>query len=83
MWTGVSRAAHLGEVVDPGKLEDGGQAVEEAADDEPVQGGGVVNLEYSTVQYSAVQYSTVQYSTDELVQGGRVVNLAQHGGRPE
>ena len=78
MWTGVSRAAHLGEVVDPSKLEDGGQAVEEAADDEPVQGGGVVNLEYSTVQYS-----TVQYSTDELVQGGGVVNLAQHGGGPE
>ena len=35
---------HLGEVVDPGELEDGGDAVEEAADDEPVQGGGVVDL---------------------------------------
>ena len=37
-------ATHLGEVVDPGKLQDGGHAVEEAADDEPVQGGGVLDL---------------------------------------
>ena len=36
--------AHLGEVVDAGKLQDGGHAVEEAADDEPVQGGGVLDL---------------------------------------
>ena len=28
----------------PGELEDGGHAVEEGADDEPVQGGGVVDL---------------------------------------
>ena len=34
----------LGEVVDAGELEDGGHAVEEGADDEPVQGRGVVHL---------------------------------------
>ena len=28
----------------PSKLENGGHTVEEAADDEPVQGGGVMNL---------------------------------------
>ena len=28
----------------PGELEDGGHAVEEGADDEPVQGGGIVHL---------------------------------------
>ena len=37
-------AADLGEVVDPSELEDGGHAVEEAADDEPVQGRGVLDL---------------------------------------
>ena len=53
----VSRVTcHLGEVVDPGELQQRGHAVEEAADDEPVQGGGVVNLQYSTVQYSTVKY---------------------------
>ena len=36
--------SHLGEVVHPGELEDGGHAVEEGADDEPVQGGGIVHL---------------------------------------
>ena len=30
--------------MDPGELEDGGHAVEEGADDEPVQGGGIVHL---------------------------------------
>ena len=35
---------HLCEVVDASKLEDGGHAVEEGADDEPVQRGGVVDL---------------------------------------
>ena len=50
---------HLGEVVDPGELQQRGHAVQEAADDEPVQGGGVVHLQYSTVQYSAVQYRVV------------------------
>ena len=34
----------LGEIVDPGKLQDGGHAVEEATDDEPVQGRGVLDL---------------------------------------
>ena len=29
----------------PGELEDGGHAVEEGADDEPVQGGGIVHLQ--------------------------------------
>ena len=28
----------------PGELKDGGHAVEEGADDEPVQGGGIVHL---------------------------------------
>ena len=28
----------------PSKLENGGHAVEEAADDEPVQGRGIMNL---------------------------------------
>ena len=35
----------LGEVVDGGELEDGGTAVEEGANDEPVEGRGVVHLE--------------------------------------
>ena len=47
--------------MDPGELQQRGHAVQEAADDEPVQGGGVVHLQYSTVQYSTVQYSTLQY----------------------
>ena len=38
-------AADLGEVVDPCKLQDGGQTVEKTADDEPVQSSGVVNLD--------------------------------------
>ena len=38
-------AADLGEVVDPCKLQDGGQTVEKTADDEPVQCSGVVNLD--------------------------------------
>ena len=37
-------AAHLGEVVDPRELQEGGHAVEEGADDEPVQRRGVVDL---------------------------------------
>ena len=41
---GGSSKSHLGEVVHPGELEDGGHAVEEGADDEPVQGGGIVHL---------------------------------------
>ena len=35
---------HLGEVVDPCELQQRGHAVEEAAHDEPVQRGGVVDL---------------------------------------
>ena len=35
----------LGKVVDGGELEDGGTAVEEGANDEPVEGRGVVHLE--------------------------------------
>ena len=35
---------NLGEVVDTSKLEDGGHAVEEGADDEPVKRGGIVHL---------------------------------------
>ena len=50
-------ASHLGEVVDPCELQQRGHAVEEAAHDEPVQRGGVVHLQYSTVQYSTVQYN--------------------------
>ena len=42
--------------MDPCELQQRGHAVEEAAHDEPVQRGGVVHLQYSTVQYSAVQY---------------------------
>ena len=48
--------------MDPGELQQRGHAVQEAADDEPVQGGGVVHLQYSTnstVQGSAVQYRVV------------------------
>ena len=37
-------ATHLGEVVHAGKLQERGHAVEEGADDEPVQRGGVVDL---------------------------------------
>ena len=47
--------------MDPGKLEDGGDTVEEAADDEPVQRGGVLHLQYSTVQYRIEHYSTEHY----------------------
>ena len=36
--------AHLGEVVNPSELQEGGHAVEEGADDEPVQRRGVVHL---------------------------------------
>ena len=36
--------AHLGEVVNPRELQERGHAVEEGADDEPVQGRGVVHL---------------------------------------
>lgn len=35
---------HLGEVMHPSKFENCGHAVEEAADDEPVQGRGIMNL---------------------------------------
>ena len=35
---------HLCEVVDASKLEDGGHAVEEGADDEPVKCSGIVHL---------------------------------------
>ena len=49
--------------MDPGELEDGGDAVEEAADDKPVQRGGVLHLQYSTVQYCTLQYITLQYIT--------------------
>ena len=44
VFVGRSSKSHLGEVVHPGELEDGGHAVEEGADDEPVQGGGIVHL---------------------------------------
>ena len=37
-------ATHLGEVVHAGELQERGHAVEEGADDEPVQRGGVVDL---------------------------------------
>ena len=42
---GGSGESHLGEVVHPGELEDGGHAVEEGADDEPIKGGCIMNLE--------------------------------------
>ena len=35
---------HLGEVMHPSKFENCGHAVKEAADDEPVQGRGIMNL---------------------------------------
>ena len=40
---------HLCEVVDASKLEDGGHAVEEGADDEPVKRGGIVHLKMKIV----------------------------------
>ena len=62
---------HLGEVVDPCELQQRGHAVEEAAHDEPVQRGGVVHLQYSTVQ-CRVEYSAVQYKL-HLGQAGPAV----------
>ncbi len=43
-WRSLKLKPHLGEVVDPGKLQEGGHAVAKTAYDKPIQRRGIMNL---------------------------------------